>query len=144
VTGRVQFGWLDTNLFVHALFPRDPHHARCRVILEALERGTGEGWLDPLVVHELSYVLGRLPAFPDRAAIHTYLRTVLLMDAVQADDKPGLLEALARWATGRVSLVDAWLAVVANRRGLPVCSVNRRDFPDVVNTFFDGETGVSA
>ena len=88
-----QLGWLDTNLFVHALFPRDPHHARCRAIVRALEEGRAEGWLDPLVVHELSYVLSRLgQRFPTRTAIEEYLRGILLINAIHADDKAGLLE----------------------------------------------------
>ena len=31
-----QLGWLDTNLFIHALFPRDPHYPRCQELLRAL------------------------------------------------------------------------------------------------------------
>src|SRR6184192_1522732 len=131
-----QLGWLDTNLFVHALFPREPHHARCRAIVRALEEGRAEGWLDPLVVHELSYVLSRLgQRFPTRTAIEEYLRGILLIDAIHADDKAGLLEAVARWEIGRTGFADAWLAVRARRRGLPVCSVNQADFGSMPNTF---------
>ncbi|HET8629781.1 MAG TPA: type II toxin-antitoxin system VapC family toxin [Thermomicrobiales bacterium] len=130
-----QLGWLDTNLFVHALFPRDPHYARCQRILAALDAGTAEGWLDPLVVHDLTYVLGRLPQFPDRAAIQGYLRTILLTEQIRADDKPALLAAVARWVMRGGGFTDAWLASLAGRRALPVCSVNARDLPDIANTF---------
>ncbi len=130
-----QLGWLDTNIFIHALFPRDPHYPRCQELLRALDEGTAEGWLDPMVVHELSYVLGRLPAFRDRAAIAGYLRPILLTEQILTDDKPALLAAVARWTARGGGFVDAWLAVLAHRHELPVCSVNADDFPDVENTF---------
>lgn len=82
MSGARQFGWLDTNLFVHALFPRDPHYVRCQAIFDALESGAAEGWIEPMVVHELTYVLGRLPSLRDRTAVHEYLRTVLSKDGV--------------------------------------------------------------
>ena len=34
-----ELGYLDTNLFVHALYPNDPHYPRCRTILTALAEG---------------------------------------------------------------------------------------------------------
>jgi predicted nucleic acid-binding protein len=135
MSAAAQLGWLDTNIFVHALFPRDPHYQRCQPLLGTLDNGAAEGWLDILVVHELTYVLGRLPAFADRAAIERYLRSILLNKQIRADDKPALLEAVARWAAQGVGFADAWLAVLAQRRGLPVRSVNTGDFPDVGNTF---------
>jgi predicted nucleic acid-binding protein len=130
-----QFGYLDTNIFVHALFPRDTQHARCRAILAALEQATGEGLLDPLVIHELTYLLLRLPHFSDRAAVEVYLRDLLRMTGVQAPQRPLLLAALSRWASRGGGFVDAWLATLALTEGQPVCSANVRDFPDVTNTF---------
>jgi predicted nucleic acid-binding protein len=128
-------GWLDTNLFVHSLFPRDPNGPSCRTILDRLERGDAEGWIAPVVVHELTYVLRRIPTFPNRAAIHDYIRQILLFDAIHAEDKEALLEALGRWQRLNVGFVDAWLAVLAHRRGMPVCSANRADFAGVPNTY---------
>jgi predicted nucleic acid-binding protein len=130
-----KFGYLDTNIFVHALFPRDAQHARCRTILAALEQGTGEGILDPLVIHELTYLLLRLPHFLDRAAVEVYLRDLLRMTGVQASQRSLLLAALSRWASRGGGFVDAWLATLALTDGQPVCSANVRDFPDVDNTF---------
>lgn len=131
----VQLGWLDTNLFVHALFPGDRQHARCREIIRALEEGAAEGWVDLLIVHELTYVLGRLRVFPNRAAIQHYIRTILLNPNIQAADKAALLEVVARWATEGVGFADAWLTMLAQRHGLAVCSANVADFPGVDNTF---------
>ncbi len=128
-------GWLDTNIFIHALFTKDTQHDRCHAILRALQEGRAQGWIDVLVVHELTYVLGRLPQFTSRAVIHEYIRGILTMSTIQADDKAMLLAGLARWATENVGFADARLAVLAQARGLPVCSANQRDFAGVGNSF---------
>ena len=131
----IQLGWLDTNVFVHNLFDNDPLAPRCREIVDALEAGTAEGWIDITVVHELTYALSRFSQFPSRQAVHDYVETILLRDNVHADDMEMLLDTLARWLTAGGSFVDVWLAIRAQRRGLPVCSANRRHFPGVENTF---------
>ena len=41
MTAPVALGYLDTNLFVHALYPNDPHYPRCRALLAALVEGCG-------------------------------------------------------------------------------------------------------
>ncbi|HEY8286124.1 MAG TPA: PIN domain-containing protein [Chloroflexota bacterium] len=128
-------GWLDTNIFVHALFTRDSQYDRCRAVLQALREGRANGWVDVLVVHELTYVLGRLPQFATRAAIHEYIRGILSMTTVHADDKQALLATLARWATENVGFTDARLAVLAQAHGLPICSANLRDFSGVSYSF---------
>ncbi|HXT35500.1 MAG TPA: PIN domain-containing protein [Chloroflexota bacterium] len=134
MTGKV-LGWLDTNIFVHALFKNDPQHDRCRAVLQALQDGRATGWVDVLVVHELTYVLGRLPQFTSRAVIHEYIRGILAPATIHADDKQALLSTLARWATENVGFADARLAVLAQARGLPICSANQRDFTGVTNSF---------
>lgn len=132
---REQLGWLDTNIFVHSLYVNDTHCGRCRSLLEAISRGDAEGWVDPIVLHELTYVITRRQLFPTREAIHQYVRSMLIWENLHAEDKDGLLQALARWARQNVGFVDAWLAVLAQRRGLPVCSVNAVDFAGVPNTY---------
>ncbi len=130
-----QLGYLDTNPFVHALFPQDPHYPRCRVLITELNGGNAEGWLDPLVIHELTYVLLRLPHFPDRTAVEVYPQDILRAPGVRAPQRALLLAALARWAGRGGGFVDAWLATQALADGQPVCSANVRDFPDVPNAF---------
>jgi predicted nucleic acid-binding protein len=142
---RIRLGILDTGLFIHPLFRRDPQAPRCLAILEALERDAAEGWLDITVVHELTYALRVAPGFTraagggrteiDRGVVHAYLRPLLLLDGIRADDRDGLVATLDRWATTGVAFVDAWLMTLAIRRHLPVCSPNAADFADVANTF---------
>ncbi len=129
----VELGWLDTNIFVYAVTLNDPHQPRCQAIMEALGNGSAEGWIAPIVVHELNCVLGRRRAFRTRAA--TYLNGILAYPGVLAADKPLLTMAVTRWAAGTISFADALLTELAQRDSLPVCSVNARDFPITPNSY---------
>lgn len=131
----VDLGWLDTNIFVHAVTLGDPHRARCLDLLDALSDGRATARLAPTVAHELSYVLSRRQAFSTRVTIAAYLHNILAAPGVLADDKPGLSAAVERWAAGAMSFVDALLAELAQRDGVPVCSVNARDFPTTPNSY---------
>lgn len=131
----VQLGWLDTKIFLHAILPRDRHYPRCHALVKALQEGRAEGWIDVTIVHELTYTLQRLPGYNEHARIRTSIEQILGMAHIHASDKPALRQALARWQQ-QGGVVDAWLAALAERRALPVCSVNARDFPaDSDNTF---------
>lgn len=129
-------GWLDTNIFIHALITNHREHVRSRALVDALTDGRAEGRLTPLVAHELTYTLGRFPRYPTRTDIHTYLASVVAAPGVIVDDKPTLVAALGRWAaSASLGFVDAYLAELAARDGLPVCSANARDFPSTPNSF---------
>lgn len=128
-------GWLDTNIFVHAVFPNDGQHRRCRELLLALEEGRATAFLSPLVVHELTYVLSRLPSFRSRADVYRYIHAFLLTDSIQMEEKEDVVRALALWANAGIGFVDAWLSAAATRTGMPICSVNERDFPGVANSY---------
>ncbi|MBV8084334.1 MAG: type II toxin-antitoxin system VapC family toxin [Chloroflexi bacterium] len=132
-----ELGWLDTGVFIHALFPNDPLSIPARNVLARVAGGDASAWLDVVVVHELTYVLPRtkLPAFGQRSAVAEYIGRVLALESVHADAKDELLETLAVWRVRQVAFADARLTVMAGRRGLPVCSPNRRDFSSVPNSF---------
>jgi predicted nucleic acid-binding protein len=125
----VQLGWLDTNVFIHALHPNDREYVRSRAILDALADGRAEGWLSPLVAHELTYALRRFPAYQTRTAIQTYLLAIASNSNIQVEDKPTLIAAVTRWATSAsIAFVDAYLTELAQRDAIPVCPANAR-FP---------------
>jgi predicted nucleic acid-binding protein len=124
----VQLGLLDANIFVHPLYAHDPHAPRCQALIDAIERGDAEGWIDVMVIHELTYALRRAPGFADRSSIQVYIDKILAMPQLLADDKDALIAATERWAAAGVGFIDAWLATLADRRALPVCLVNGRDF----------------
>lgn len=133
-----QFGWLDTTIFIHVLFKNDIHQSRCDEILESLESGKGEAWIDPIVIHELTYVLPRaLPAvFNDRKKIADYLLSFLTLDTLHAHRKEILITSIQYWSTSNVAFADARLTTLAESDNLPVCTVNQRDFPRVRNTYY--------
>jgi predicted nucleic acid-binding protein len=128
-------GYLDTNLFVHVLYPNDPHYPRCRAILSALADDQAIGWLDAIVVYELTFILARRRRFPDRQAIARYVRGIIEAPGVMAPDKQVLIAALDRWVTQGVGFADAWLYVRSANDGKSICSANSRDFGGVQNTY---------
>jgi predicted nucleic acid-binding protein len=132
-------GWLDTKIFVHALFPNDRQFSRCNAILRGLEAGDVEGLVDSVVVHELTYVLKRTAKFRTRASIARYVRGFVLLDTVQMSNKPLLIGALSRWESSEsLGFADAWLTEVALATKLSVCSANIKDFDGrVANSFGD-------
>lgn len=120
-------GVLDTNIFVHA-YTTDEHSAECQRFLAAIVRGDVQGWLDVLVVHELTYVLPRYVKQFTREALADYLINVIDWPGVMCD-RAILAEALTRWKmTPGASFVDAYLAAVATRQGIPVYTKDVRDF----------------
>ncbi len=130
-----QLGYLDTGIFVYALFPKDERHARCRAVLADLQSGEAEGRLDPLVVHELSAILLSLHQFPDRATAARYLRGIVCARGVMVEQRDLLLAALIRWVERGGGFVDAWLGILALTDGRPVCAPDAADLLDVVNSF---------
>jgi len=104
-------------------------------MLQALQDGRAEGWIAPTVVHELTYVLTRLPTFKTRSAIAIYLAAILSYPGVLSDDKSLLVATVGRWAAGTLSFVDALLTELAQRDSRPVCSVNARDFRTTPNSY---------
>ena len=138
---RAQLGWLDANLFIHPFF-RDPHADPCRAIIKALREGRAEGHLDPVTIHELTYALNRYVFRQDRQAVANYLSTIVALETVHVTDKEVTLKALEYWAQGRCDKYgDARLRTVAEITQLPVCTVNRKDFSGVRNTYPFGADG---
>lgn len=133
----MEYGWLDATIFVHALFENDPHMPRCRRILHTLEDGSGEGRLDLITIHELTYALPRARSrtFQVREDIFRYLVRFIALDAVRVEDKEGLIRTLRLWVERGIKFGDARLLGLAERAQMPVCTVNERDFPGVRNSY---------
>jgi predicted nucleic acid-binding protein len=130
-----QLGYLDSAVFVYALFPSDARHKRCKAILADLQTGEAEGRLDPLVLHELVTILPTLKQFPDRVAVARYLRGIVGARGVIAEQRDLLLAALVRWTERGGGFADAWLAILALTDGQLVCAPDAGAFPDVTNAF---------
>lgn len=120
-------GFLDTNVFVHALL-RDDQSEECQRFLATVQEGRNRARLDPLVMHELSYVLPRVIKQMDRAEVADFLEAVLGWKGIDAD-RTLLAEALRRWrVTTELSFVDAVLCAAAGRERLPIYTKNVRHF----------------
>lgn len=116
-------GLLDTNVFIHA-HTTDELSVECQRFLAAIERGDIEAYLEPLVLHELSYALPRYMRQMTRAQVAQYLGMVLSWPGVRGD-KDVMLDAVERYDdTPRLAFVDAYLAALATRRQCPVYSKN--------------------
>lgn len=122
-------GLLDTNVFVHA-YTHDAASEECRRFLASLERGEVEARLEPLVLHELSYVLPRYLEQMTRTDLADYLLMVLGWRGVRGE-KDLMVDTVQRWrATPRLAFVDAYLATIAARDGRPVFTKNVREMAD--------------
>lgn len=117
---------LDTNVFIHAP-TNDRWSEECAWFLDALRRGAAQAWLEPVVLHELTYVLPGYPKQLTRVDVANYLATLLTWPGVQGD-KILLSDALSRWAgTPGLAFVDAYLASLAARRGCAIYTKNVRE-----------------
>jgi len=119
-------GIIDTNVFVHS-HRQDEHGEECSRLLRAVERGEIFIQLEPMIVHELSYVLPRHVSTMGRLEFIEYMLTVLSWPGIQGD--VALIQAaLTRWRE-RPSLgfVDAYLGARAEQLDCPVYTKNLRD-----------------
>jgi predicted nucleic acid-binding protein len=119
-------GWLDTNVFVHAV-TRDAHSAACENLVAQLKSGDAQGRIDPVVVHELTYTLTRKFRF-SRADAADYARMLLVLDSVDVlGGKEPVITALSIWDEQGVDFADALLSARAVLDGSYVTSVNVKD-----------------
>jgi predicted nucleic acid-binding protein len=119
-------GLLDTNIFIHA-HASDSFSEECRRFLAALEVGRVRAYLEPLILHELSYALPHYVKQMSRQQVAEYLLMVLSWDGVQGK-KDVMVDAVQRWRdTPGLSFADAYLAAEAAERQCPVYSKNVRE-----------------
>lgn len=119
-------GYLDTNLFVHAI-SHDAHTDECRRFLGALEQGTIQASLEPIVLYELTYALPRFAKQLGREDVAVYLLSVIDWPGILCD-KATYADALNRWRrTPGLGFADAYLASLSLRDEMPVFTKNVRD-----------------
>jgi predicted nucleic acid-binding protein len=119
-------GLLDTNVFIHA-HTQDSLSEECRRFLNALEAGRVTARLEPIILHELSFVLPRVLKQMTRADVAEYLLVVLSWDGVQGE-KGLMADAVERWhSTPGLAFADAYLAALAADEGRPIYSKNVRE-----------------
>ena len=117
--------WLDTNVVVRFLTKDPPALAdRADRLLAKAANGEIAFRLTSVVLAEIVWTLrSRYSQPPDVVA--TALSALLRADGILADERDGLLEALAVMVERRVSFPDAYVAVSARRAQEPVCTFDR-------------------
>ena len=121
-------GYIDTSVFLHAQ-AHDQHTEACQALLRAAAEGRVSVSLDPLVVHELTYVLPRYVKGMPRSDVALYVRSVLSWSGVVLEDLPLWLSVLEAWeADAHLSWTDAVLIQRALLADRPIWTRNHRDF----------------
>jgi predicted nucleic acid-binding protein len=119
-------GYVDTNLFVHAI-SHDAHTDECTQFLGALEQGTIQARLEPIVLHELSYALPCFAKHLSREDVARYLLSILDWPGILCN-KPICADTVNRWRqTPGLGFADAYLAALASRDDAPVFTKNVRE-----------------
>jgi predicted nucleic acid-binding protein len=116
--------YIDSNVLIHAL--RDPQTlgVDCSRLLSALELGSIRAFLDPVVVHELTYVLRRVFKSMSKADVASMLIGFVSWPGIDAE-KEVLTDTLQLWAdTPGLSFADALLATRARLSAGQIFSKN--------------------
>jgi predicted nucleic acid-binding protein len=122
----VSDGLLDTNVVVH-VFDRMPPGPECAAFLGAIESGRVRAVLEPLVIHELTYVLPRFQKQFDRTDVARFLIDLVKMPGIVAD-KELLVETLQLWSvTPGLGFVDACLVARGRREDRSIFTKNLRE-----------------
>jgi predicted nucleic acid-binding protein len=119
-------GLIDTNVFIHA-HSNDSKSEECRRFLAGLEKGDVYAYIEPLILHELSYALPRYVQQMTREDVAAYLLMILSWDGIRGE-KDVLADAVERWRlTPGLSFADAYLSALAAERQCPIYTKNVRE-----------------
>lgn len=122
-------GLIDTNVFIHALREDERSH-ECRAFLELLRVGERRLRLEPYIVHELTFVIGRVLKQMSREETVDFIREIIEWPGIECER--GLLsDALVRWQRPGIAFADALLATQAQLDGTVVFTVNAEHFADL-------------
>lgn len=122
-------GLLDTNVLVHFLL-RDNRTEECREFLAPVQTGERRVRLEVYVVHELTFVLGRVRKQMTRPDIADYIRQVISWPGIDCDQEL-LTGTLERWKQPGVAFVDALLATQARLSEARIFTINAKDFRNI-------------
>jgi predicted nucleic acid-binding protein len=125
----VSDGLLDTNVLVHSILDDIPSE-ECRKFLAMVEAGERRVRLEVYVVHELTFVLGRVRRQMSRQEIVEFLYQVIEWPGIECD-RELLIGTLDRWQQRKgIAFVDALLATQARLSNTRIFSKNVREFRD--------------
>lgn len=110
--------YVDANVILRFLTKDPPDLAsRSRALFKAVEQGTQTLVLDEIILAEVVWVLQSFYGYP-AGDIYRVMQDLLVREGIEADDKPGLLDALRLFAEKGVDFADALTAVNMVRHGV--------------------------
>lgn len=114
----MRHAFIDANVILRFLTNDPPEMAdRAAAVFAAAQEGSLLLRVDEIVVAETVWVLQSFYKYPHEEIAQT-LSEFLANDGIDADDKPGLLAALALYREKNVDFADALLAVHARQQGI--------------------------
>ncbi len=120
-------GILDTSVVIHAL-GNDANSPSAQAFIARIESGETRVVVDPLVIHELTYAFSRFPREFTRERVAEIVLSLLDVSGSSTMDET-LRRGIEVWRESPgLSFVDAYLGARALAEGLPVYTVNRKDF----------------
>lgn len=116
---------IDTNIVLRHLLQDHPEQSPASTaLLERIEAGQVAGWMTPMAVAEMVWVLSGPMYRLAREEIRDGLAAILRMPGLRVVEGEALVEALDSFAAFGVDFIDAYHAALL-RPGQPVYSYDR-------------------
>ena len=110
--------FVDTNVILRFLTGDPPElAARARSLFESVDRGEVALVIDEIVLAEAVWVLESFYSYPGEQ-VSRVLQQLLTHQGLLADNKAGLLAALALYGTKHIDFSDALVAVHMGQQGV--------------------------
>jgi len=109
--------FVDTNIFIHYLVGYDPERYRhCHALIRSAEEGEADLQTSTLVIAELIWFLERPPLRTTPARVHKLITSLLHLAGLRLPDRDLVADALERHANSTMNFVDAYNAVLMQKR----------------------------
>jgi predicted nucleic acid-binding protein len=123
--------WVDTNIIIRFLMnDHEKHSAAARKIMNKVQRGDIQLYLNPIVAAECCYILHNGPYNKSRRDIVQTLTQLFKHPNIIADNKLAIIDAIqALKINSRLSFEDGYVAAVAKSHQInKILTYNERDF----------------
>lgn len=117
---------LDTNVLLRHLLHDHPEQSPASTaLLERIESGVLAGWITPMAVAEMVWVLSGSPYGLTRADIRDGISALIEVPGLRVVDNRALLRALELYASMSIDFIDAYHGALAEETGSKVYSFDR-------------------
>lgn len=113
--------FLDTNIFLRLLIPKDKHSAEeCHTVINNVESGTIEGFTSTIVISELIYVLLKLYKI-EKYQVLEWINDVLKMNNLSIIESTNLKKAVQYYKEYNIKFGDCLIATQVPQ-GVSLCT----------------------